>query len=219
MKRLFTVFVKITGFFPQLICFRTKIYFENKKSQSRRIKGAAIIASNHTSVYDFAVYLSVFFRYIRCIMAEVLFKNKFMSWFLRSMGGIYVDRNKCDFGFFEEAEACLRKGGVVEIYPEGRLPLEGEERPLPFKTGAVRLALDTGAPIIPVYTNGSYFAKERARVIIGERFNAADYYDEELSEKENVAKISGILRQRIIELKDLLDERTKTKKTKKSETV
>ena len=104
MSRLFIAFVKLTGFIPQALILRTKIYYEDKKAQSRRIKGKAIIMSNHTSVYDFALYLFVFFfRTLRFQMAEVLFQKKLLSLFLKLMGGIKVDRNSHDFSFIDKS--------------------------------------------------------------------------------------------------------------------
>ena len=60
MIGFFNGFVKVTGWLVQKIIFRTKIYYEDKKVQSRSIKGKAIISSNHTSVYDYAVMLLSF---------------------------------------------------------------------------------------------------------------------------------------------------------------
>ncbi|MBO7520588.1 MAG: 1-acyl-sn-glycerol-3-phosphate acyltransferase, partial [Clostridia bacterium] len=165
--------------------------------------------SNHTSVFDYAVYLFVFFgRTLRFQMAEVLFKKKILAVFLKCMGGIFVDRDTHDLGFIARSESILEKGGIVGVFPEGRLPREGEERPLPFKTGAAFLALSSDAPVIPVYTNGSYFNKKRARVIIGRPVFAQDFVTDDLSDKEKIGRVSEALRERIIELKELLDEKT-----------
>ena len=206
---LFSMFVKITALPVQWLCFRTKVYFEDKSVQGRRIKGAAIIVSNHTSVFDYAVYLFVFFgRTLRFQMAEVLFKKKILAVFLRCMGGIFVDRDAHDLGFIARSEKVLDRGGVVGVFPEGRLPREGEKRPLPFKSGAAYLALSSGVPIIPVYTNGSYFCKRRARVIIGRPIFAEDLTEQGLSDKEKISRVSDALRERIIELGELLNEKT-----------
>ena len=209
MIALFQWFVRITGWIVQKICFRTKIYYEDKSIQSRKIKGSAIIVSNHTSVYDYAVYLFVFYRILRYQMAEILYKRKGLKLFLRMMGGIYVNRNTHDLSFLDKSNEILNKGGVVGVFPESRIPKPEEQRPLEFKQSVIVLALQSKAPIIPVATNGSYFKKKRARVIIGKPFNAFDYYNVSLSEKENVANITNILRERIIELKGLLDGQEK----------
>ncbi len=77
---LFNAFVRVTAYPVQLPVFRTKIYYENKNSQGRHIKGAAIVISNHTSVWDYAVWMFVFFsRTLRAQMAEVLFQTRARS--------------------------------------------------------------------------------------------------------------------------------------------
>ncbi len=211
--RIVNAFTKITGYLPQRFCFRTKVHYEDKSKQSRKIKGPAIIISNHTSVYDYAVFLFVFFgRTLRYQMAELLFKKKFLKHFLKSMGGIFVNRDTHDFSFITKSEEILRSGGVVGIFPESRLPKEGEPRPLDFKPSAAYLALSSGVPVIPVYTNGSYFKKKRAEVIIGKPIYAADLTLSEKTDKENIEEVSRALRQKIIELGETLDGRTKEKK-------
>ena len=144
----------------QKIVFRTKIFYEDKKVQSRKIKGKAIIVSNHTSVYDYAVYLFVFFfTTLRCQMAEILYKKKPLAIFLKMMGGIYVNRDIHDLSCLDKSNDILSKGGKVLIFPEGRIPKKDEVPPLEYKPGAAILALMSEAPIIPIYTNGAYFTK------------------------------------------------------------
>lgn len=201
MSRFLTAFVKVTGWPAQLLCFRTKITYQDRAVQSRKLKGAAIVVSNHTSIYDYAVLLFVFFgRVLRTQMAEVLFQKKVLAAFLKGMGGIYVDRNAHDMGFVQKTLAILEKGGVVCIFPEARLPRAGEERPLPFQTSATYIALESGAPIVPVYTNGSYFQKKRARVRIGTPIDARAYWRANEDEKTNLERITGVIRDKVIEL-------------------
>lgn len=216
MIAFFNAFTKITGWIAQKICFRTKIYYVDKAAQGRRIKGSAIIVSNHTSVFDYAVFLFVFWgRTLRYQMAEVLFGKKLLAFFLKCMGGIFVDRGSHDFECILKCEKILKKGGVVGIFPEGRIPNDGEERPLQFQVGAAQLALMTNAPIIPIYTNGSYFSKKRARVIIGKPIYAADLIDEQNDYKTNLQIVTSELRKNIIELGGSLSEITKDEKREK----
>ena len=201
MIAFFNYFVKITGLVPALIILRMRVRYEDKSIQSRKIKGPAILMSNHTSVYDFALYLYVFFfRTLRYQMAEVLYKKPLLKLFLKMMGGIYVNRDNYDFSFLEKSKKILAKGGVVGIFPESRLPREGETRPLPFKESITKLALETGVPIVPLYTSGDYFKKGRTRVMIGKPINVRELYDHSKNEKENIKMITLLLRDKIIEL-------------------
>lgn len=208
---LFVWFVKITAYIAQKVVFRTKIYYKNRKVQGRRCKGAAILASNHTAVWDFAAWMFTFATNTpRCLMAEILFrKNPLLTFFLRSVGGIEANRETFDFRFLSEAEKIISDGGVVEIFPEARIPLPGEKRPLPFKPSAAYIALRTNAPIIPLYTDGNYFSLKRNRVIIGEPIYVVDVIDESLTEKENIEKLTQHLRDVIMELEYELKEKIK----------
>ena len=212
---LFNLFVKITGWIPQKLFLRSKIFYENKSVQSRSIKGGAIIVSNHNSIMDFAVLMFLFpLRTLRCVVAEVVYQqNFFCTLFLKMMGTVRVHRNGHDFGFLEKSAAILKKGGVVEIYPEARLPKAGEERPLPFTPSTVYLALETGAPIIPVYNTRKGISPKSAAVIIGNPISLTELYDNTLSEKQNIENLTKLLRGKIIELKEQLEGNERKKET------
>ena len=209
-------FFKITGFLPQLFAFRTKVYYEDKRVQKRRIKGKAIIMPNHHSVMDVATLMFVFYnRTLRCLTAELMYrKNIFMTLVLKLLGCIKVDRENHDFSFLNKAEKILNRGGVIEIYPEARLAEPGEAKPLEFKPSVVALALSSGAPIIPVYHNGAIFSRERARVIIGKPIDVREWYDDTLSESENIDAICKRLRGKVIELGNELERQREEEKAR-----
>ena len=208
--------IKIVNYIPQLIVFRTRVYYENKSVQRRRIKGSAIVVSNHITIMDFAVMMFVFYsRTLRCLMAELMFKQNFvLTFLLKILGGIKVDRDSHDYSFVSKCCKILDKGGVIEIYPEARIPQPGEETPLPFKSSAAYIALESGAPIIPVYNEGKYFKLHRNKVIIGTPIDVRELYDNSLGHTENLENISKILRQRVIELKNELEKQTKAENRK-----
>ena len=106
------------------------------------------------------------------------------------MGGIRVNRNTHEFGFLHRSRQILDRGGVVGVFPESRIPKPGEARPLEFKPSAALLALTSGVPVIPVYTDGAYFCRKRAHVVIGTPVYAADLTEEGLTEKENILRVS-----------------------------
>ena len=216
MYFLFNWFVKITGLLPYLLVFRPKITYENKKVQSRRIKGAAIVISNHRDLFDFAVAMFTFpFRTLRCAVAELMYrKNIFMRIFLRLLGTVKVDRTSHDFSFLTACEKILNRGGVVEIYPESRLPVPGESSPLEFKPSFVYLALKTGAPIVPICNNGKYFTKERMRIHVGTPIDVRALYRDELTEKENVAYITAHIRGIIIEYQNKLEQQEEAERNR-----
>lgn len=204
MVALFNCFVKLTAWPIWAVVARSKFHYEDRSRQGRRIKGSAIIISNHTSVWDFGAILFLFpFRILRCVVAEIMFnKNPLMTFFLKGLGTIRVDRHSPDFAFIGKGAAILEKGGVVEIYPESRIPDKKGPELLPFKPSIAYLALESGAPIIPIYTDGNYFSKARNHIVVGAPIDVRQLYDDSLSEKENIASITQYLRGKIYELRD-----------------
>ena len=205
--RLMQGFVRLTGWLPQKLIFRMKIRYEDKAVQSRRIHGPAIIVSNHTAIYDFAAMLFVFpGRTLRYQMAEVLFRKKVLGPFLKAMGGIYLDRDSADMGFMGKSMDILHQGGVVGIFPEGRLPREGETPPLPFRPGAAFLALNSGVPVIPVWTEGGYFRRGRSHIVIGVPMDPAGFRRESRTDRENIDAFAAAMRENVMRLKELAHE-------------
>ena len=78
--------------------------------------------------------------------------------------------------------------------------------------GAAYLSLAENTPVIPVYTNGSYFNKKRAAVIIGTPIYPLDYTDPGRTDKENTEAVNAAMREKLLYLEKLLEERQKGKK-------
>ena len=209
MIRFMNLFVKITGYLPQKLVFRTKFYYEDREA-TRFPKGPVIIISNHTAVYDYMAMIFAFpLRTLRCQMAEVLFQKKGpLPWLLRALGGIFVNRDTHGMGFIDRSEAILRRGGAVLIFPESRIPLPDEARPLPFVPSAALTALDAEVPVIPVFTNGRYFTADRARIMIGKPINPADAVKEGMDRQQKIHAVNEMFRNTVIRLGELLDEKT-----------
>lgn len=200
---LLLAFVKLTGILPALLFFKPKRYDLNGKRQ--RLPRSCILVSNHTSLMDFALYLCCFpFRTLHFLMAEVLFrKGKLFAAFLRGLGGIRVDRDTLDFGFVRQSLAVLDKGGVVGIFPESRLPVNGVH--FPFKPSVVFIALHTDAPIVPIYTDGNYGLFKRAHYMVGEKIYLREMCSGE-SQKE-LERMTAYLEKTVYALGDELAKR------------
>ncbi len=217
MSKFVSGFVKVTGWLPYLLIARPKIYYQDKKVQSRKIRGKAIVMPDHHTIWDFASMMFTFpGRNMRCVVSELMYqKGKFMTGLLNGLGSIKVDRSAGDFTFMDKCVSTLSSGGVVEIYPEARLPLKGEQTPLPFKTSVSVIALNSQAPIIPVVTNGCFFGKKRLRILIGTPIDVNSLYDQSLDEKEAIQLVTERLREKIIELKYELERKTNKKEKEK----
>ena len=198
-------FVKITGWPWQKLLFRTRIRYEDKAGQGRGIHGPAVIVSNHTSVWDYGLLIFTFpWRTLRVQMADILFARPGLGLFLRMMGGIEVHREAHELNSLNRAAAILKKGGVVGIFPEGRLPRKGETPPLPFQEGAAALALAEGVPVIPVHIRGKYF-HGRMQAVIGRAMDLRALCAGETDERKARKAAVDAMRQKIVELGGMQD--------------
>ena len=204
ISKLLIGFVKLTGFIPAILFFKPKKYYESKDCK-KRLDKPSILMSNHTSLQDFVLYMMTFpFCTLRFWMAEVLFnKGKLFSWFLYKLGGIYINRDACDFSFVEESLEVLDKKGRIGVFPQGRLPINGKT--FPFKPGIVLVASRTEAPIIPVYTDGNYGFFKRTHIMIGEPIYMQEYCSSEDLSQEEIEKLTKMLEEKINQLKEKLE--------------
>lgn len=109
--------------------------------------GAKVIAANHPNVTDtFHVALAVRDELHTLIMGDV-FSIPVLGWLLTESGQIPVYAGERGAAL-KKACDILAAGGTVLIYPEAQL--NPENRRLKGKSGAVRMSLTTGAPIVPL---------------------------------------------------------------------
>lgn len=116
--------------------------------------GGTILAGNHKSNLDCILVAYSTRRCVHFMAKDELFRGVFDRFF-RALGTIPVNRRTRDTDSLSSAQAVLRSSGVVGIFPEGRLNRSGDTL-LPFKTGAVRMSVRCGVPIVPFAISGDY---------------------------------------------------------------
>lgn len=115
--------------------------------------GPAIIASNHRSLIDPFVIGAMSHRPVHYVAKSELFRNRIAARLLSALGAFPVRRGAGDHETIRTAQALLERGEMVLFFPEGT-----RTRPGPLgrpKRGVARLALETGAPVIPVAVQGT----------------------------------------------------------------
>lgn len=116
--------------------------------------GGCVLVMNHLSHIDpltAAHYVYDHGRLPRYLAKSGLFRNKALGYFLRSAGQIPVERESSGaVGAYDAAVAAIRRGECIVVYPEATITRDPDLWPMRGKSGAARIALETGCPVIPV---------------------------------------------------------------------
>lgn len=141
----------------------------------QRPAGRTVVVSNHESHAD-CFLISYLPWEMKYLAKSSLFKIPFVGWSMALAGDIFVRRGEKDSaqGAMATCARWLDKGVPVMIFPEGTRSKTDDL--LPFKDGAFRLAIESGADVLPLAVSGTRrslpkhswrFATSRALVTVG----------------------------------------------------
>ena len=177
------------------------------------------MAATHISYLDpFSTALAVIRRgrRPRFLAKDDLFKIPLVGRAMAGAGQIRVNRGAADRRPLRDAELALAHGEVVAIYPEGTVTKREDHLPRPGKTGAVRLSLATGVPIVPLASWGSQDVWQKSgkgslkfgRPVWVKAGPPIDFsarareIDEGVALREMTAQLMGVLTEMAVELRD-----------------
>jgi 1-acyl-sn-glycerol-3-phosphate acyltransferase len=132
-----------------------RIWFRMHVSGAEHIpaSGAAIVAPNHKSFWDSFFVAVCTRRHVRFMAKTELIEARYGRLLVR-LGAFPVRRGRSDEDALETARVILSQGGLLALFPEGTRIRDPEELGHP-KRGAGRLALETGAPLVPAAITGT----------------------------------------------------------------
>lgn len=117
-------------------------------------EGGCIVVANHLSHVDpllTAHFVYDHGRIPRYLAKSSLFRTRFVGTVLTSAQQIPVERlTRNAIGAYDAAVRAVEAGECVVVYPEGTLTRDPDLWPMKGKSGAARIALATGVPVIPV---------------------------------------------------------------------
>jgi 1-acyl-sn-glycerol-3-phosphate acyltransferase len=116
-------------------------------------EGPAILTPNHKSFWDSFFLAAATRRHLRFMGKSELFEGRLGKLFVR-LGAFPVRRGESDAEALETARVILAQGGLLSLFPEGTRVRDPEGLGVP-KRGAVRLALESGAPLVPAAITGT----------------------------------------------------------------
>ncbi|MDQ6934649.1 MAG: 1-acyl-sn-glycerol-3-phosphate acyltransferase [Actinomycetota bacterium] len=136
---------------PPLLVFTKRNWVDGYKVPAT---GGCIVAVNHVSALD-PVSLGLFLynhgRLVRYLAKEVMWDTPILSAVVRNAKQIPVARLSTDAAkAFDAAVQAIHDGECIGVYPEGTITRDPDGWPMRGKTGAARIALATGCPVIPI---------------------------------------------------------------------
>ena len=142
-----------------------------------------MIAANHASFLDIPVLFRILPVNLCFIVKQELSKVPFLSWYIRGMGMVFVDRSNPEKAKIsvDRVAAALRRQTFL-VFPEGTRSADGSVRR--FKSGMLAAAAVADAPILPVAIDGTHLGIPRAtdrirptrvRVAIGQPIDTTPY--------------------------------------------
>jgi len=164
---------------PLRLWFRLRV----RGVQNIPAQGAAIVTANHKSFMDAFLIGLATRRHVRFMAKVEIFRGP-LGWLLVRLGAFPVRRRHADAESLETARVILAGDGLVVMFPEGTRVDEPDALGSPHH-GAARLALATGAPIVPTAIVGTHHLwlgpipkPRRVRVAFHEPVEVTDLADE-----------------------------------------
>ncbi len=156
-----------------VVAIVSRLQVARQRGRTRLVKrlpsGGIIVISNHTSYADGVLLALVgrrLGRSLRMLATSGVFRVPVVGHAARRLGFIPVDRGAGSAGLSLDAAAqAIDAGEAVGIFPEGRLTRDPDRWPERAKTGVVRLALRTRAPVIPIAMVGAHRVLGRENVV------------------------------------------------------
>lgn len=151
--------------------------------------GAILVLNHRSSVDPFFIQTSTG-RKVHWMVAREYCESFAFRWFLRQCEVIPVNRGGVDTQSTKAALRLTAAGGLVGMFPEGRINMT-DEFMLPVRPGVAMIAMKSKVPLLPCYIEGSpyggtawspFFIRGRVKVTYGEPIDITPYLDREHEE-------------------------------------
>ena len=193
-------FIRFSGALPGLIWLRPKIRYASKAAR-KRIRGGALIISNHSSFVDpgYAMF-AVWYRRQYFVCHKAFMDTKAGPFFHAAGCLIPIDADNFNIGSFRAITDSLKEGKAVVLFPEGHVG--SGEKMMEFKSGMVLISMQSKCPIVPIYLKPRAHWYSRLKAVIGEPVDITKMYNG-MPAFSKIEEITKLLREREEELERL----------------
>lgn len=202
---IFRIIGLVTGYPIQLLFFKRKTYYVDKKN-TQLLKGGKLIVSNHFGMLDYVLTSFVVFpRKLNVVASEMPFKSKLLKFGMKFFGAIEANRETKNMSFINKCADVLKSGQLVQIYPEGKNTPDGKIHE--FKASYTLIAHRANVPIVLVITDGNYGLFKKTSVIVSEEIDVSKFMDvnSKTTKKEDRERLNNYIYTRALELRAELE--------------
>lgn len=200
-----TVYPPVIGF-AKAVFKGLGIRFDITGTEHVPATGGAVMAINHTGYLDFTfagLATQPAGRLVRFMAKKEVFDHKVSGPLMRGMRHIAVDRS-AGAESYQTAVKALSEGEIVGVFPEATISQSFDLKD--FKTGAVRMAMEAGVPVLPCLIWGSHRIMtkhhkrdlrrgQHVRIVLGEPFTPDTAGDPAALTAELKARMTTLLDQ------------------------
>ena len=204
---IFRIIGLTLGYPLQWLFFKRKTYYEDKNN-THIFHGGKLVISNHFNMFDYVLTSFIVYpRKLNVVASEMPFRNKFFRFGMKFFGAIQCNRETRSMRFVDEAAAVIRKGQLVQIFPEGRNTPDGNIHE--FKKSYLVIAHRANTPILPIVTDGQYGIFKRTCVIIGKEIDVSQFFTSNrvTPTREELSRANEYVFAKILELRKELEIR------------
>ena len=212
--RLLGIFL---GYPLQLLFFKRKTFWEDKRATDLR-RGGKLIISNHFNLFDYVLGCFVVFpRKLNAVAGEHAFRNPFFRFGMKFFGTVEANRETRSMKFIDQSVEIIKKGQLMQIYPEGHNTPDGKIHE--FKHSYLVIAYRANCPIVPIVTDGNYGVFKRVRVYVGKEIDVTQFFTESSREgrrtppRDQLERANEYVYSKVLELRQRLED-DKNKKGK-----
>ena len=215
-KHIISDIFKVTAFpFGYCVFPGKKIYVGDKKKFKEAMRDRVFLAPSHTSFFDVVImYLYFIRRRLRIFALKKAVSGKFLHPLTKAAGVIEYDRDAkggFDIRSFKETDQILEGNGCVVMFPQGHIVDSGTVEGGDLKQGLALHALRRNVPIIPIVFGKVTRPLRLNRIYVGDPLYPSDFLESVEASKENIAKFTEILQQKMIELQSISQNYSKKK--------